>query len=84
MRTGSQFPLTIETARSIDTWTNQIAMKYNTIHHVVGTSWVGSTNTGLSNADLATADNWDLAFSESRLIPLVELQVASPYGGINP
>ena len=84
MRTGSQFPLTIETARSIDTWTNQIAMKYNTIHHVVGTSWVGSTNTGLSNADLATAGNWDLAFSESRLIPLVELQVASPYGGINP
>ena len=84
MRTGSQFPLTIETARSIDTWTNQIAMKYNTIHHVVGTSWVGATNTGLSNAALATADNWDLAFSESRLIPLVELQVASPYGGINP
>ena len=83
IRTGSQFPLTIETARSIDTWTNQMAIKYNTCHHVVGTTWQGSAATGLANTDLATAGNWDLAFSESRLIPLVEIDVNTPYGTIN-
>ena len=83
IRTGSQFPLTIETARSIDTWTDQMAIKYNTIHHVLGTSWVGASNTKLANTALATAGNWELAFSDSRLIPLVQIDCASPYGGVN-
>ena len=88
IKTGSQFPLTIETARSIDTWTTQMAIKYNTIHHVLGTTWTGTSGialskSGLSNTALATAGNWDLAFSDSRLIPLVQIDVNSPYGGIN-
>ncbi|MBP04324.1 MAG: hypothetical protein CMA72_06025 [Euryarchaeota archaeon] len=83
IRTGSQFPITIKTAESIDTWTQQMAVKYNTIHHVLGTSWKGSTNTGLSNTALATAGNWELAFSDSRLIPLVSIDCATPYGGVN-
>ena len=83
IRTGSQFPLTIETARSIDTWTNQMAIKYNTIHHVLGTSFVGTPSTGLANTALATGSNWECVFSDDRLIPLVQIDCATPYGGIN-
>ena len=83
IRTGSQFPITIKTAESIDTWTQQMAVKYNTIHHVLGTSWKGASNTGLSNTQLATSGNWELAFSDSRLIPLVQIDCATPYGGVN-
>ena len=83
IRTGSQFPITIKTAESIDTWTQQMAVKYNTIHHVLGTSWKGASNTGLSNTNLATAGNWELAFDDSRLIPLVAIDSATPYGGVN-
>ena len=83
IRTGSQFPITIKTGDDMQSWTQQMALKYNTIHHVLGTSWIGSSNTGLDNTALATAGNWDLAFSDSRLIPLVAIDCASPYGGIN-
>ena len=65
-----------------------MAIKYNTIHHVLGTSWTGTSGvalsqTGLSNTALATAGNWELAFSDSRLIPLVQIDCNTPYGGIN-
>ena len=83
IRTGSQFPITIKTGDDMQSWTQQMAIKYNTIHHVLGTSWKGVSNTGLGNTDLATAGNWELAFSDSRLIPLVQIDCASPYGGIN-
>jgi hypothetical protein len=84
IRTGGQYPLTIEYARSIDTWTNQMAIKYNTCHHVLGTTFAGSPTTGLSNAALATGSNWAAAFSDTRLIPLMQLDVNTPYGGVNP
>ena len=84
IRTGSQYPITIKTAESLDTWTQQMAVKYSQIHHVLGTSWKGSTNTKLSNTQLATAGNWELAFEDSRLIPLVAIDSATPYGGVNP
>ena len=83
IRTGSQYPLNIEYARSIDSWTNQMAVKYNTCHHVLGTSFKGSPTTGLSNAALATGSNWEVAYTEDRLIPLMQLDVNSPYGGVN-
>lgn len=83
IRTGSQFPLTIETARSIDTWTNQMAIKYNTIHHVLLTSWKGAANTGLTNAALATGGNWEAVCEDDRLIPLVQIDVNTPYGIVN-
>ena len=83
IRTGSQFPLTIKTGDSMDTWTQQMAIKYNTCHHVLGTSWAGSAATGLANTDLATSGNWKAAFSDTRLIPLVQIDVNTPYGVIN-
>ena len=83
IRTGSQYPLDIEYARSIDSWTNQMAVKYSQCTHVLGTSYKGSPTTGLSNTDLATANKWELAYSDSRLIPLVQLDVNSPFGGLN-
>ena len=60
-----------------------MAIKYNTCHHVLGTSWKGSAATGLANTDLATAGNWEAAFSDTRLIPLVAIDVNTPYGVIN-
>ena len=83
IRTGGQYPLTIEYARSIDTWTNQMAIKYNTCHHVLGTTFAGTPTTGLSNTALATGSNWAAAFSDTRLIPLMQLDVNTPYGGVN-
>ena len=84
IRTGSQFPITIKTGDDMQSWTQQMALKYNTIHHVLGTSWAGASNTKLTNTLLATAGNWECVFSDSRLIPLVQIDCASPYGGINP
>ena len=83
IRTGSQFPITIKTGDDMQSWTQQMALKYSTIHHVLGTSWKGTSKTGLSNTALATAGNWELAYDDSRLIPLVQIDCNSPYGGIN-
>ena len=80
IRTGSQFPLLIETERNILALQNNMAVTYNNIMHVIGTSW-GSASDGPTNAALATASNWSAAFTEKRNIPIVELVVNSPFGG---
>ena len=83
IRTGSQFPLQIETERNILSLQDVMAVTYNRCDHCIGTSWVGST-TDPTNANLATGSNWEAAYSDTRLIPLVELVVNTPYGVINP
>ena len=80
IRTGSQFPLLIETERNILALQNNMAVTYNNIMHVIGTTW-SSASDGPTNAALATASNWGAAFSEKRNIPIVELVVNSPFGG---
>ena len=82
IRTGSQFPLQIETTRNILSLQDVMAVTYNRCDHVIGTSWVGST-TDPTNANLATGGNWEAAYRDTRLIPLVELVVNTPYGVIN-
>ena len=80
IRTGSQFPLLIETERNILALQNNMAVTYNNIMHVIGTTWSSSSD-GPTNAALATASNWGAAFSEKRNIPIVELVGNSPFGG---
>ena len=53
IRTGSQFPLQIETERNILSLQDVMAVTYNRCDHVIGTSWKGST-TDPTNANLAT------------------------------
>ena len=79
IRTGSQFPLKIESDRNIASLQDNMAVTYNRADHVLGTSWKGA-NTDPTNADLANKDNWELAYSDRRIIPLVELVVNTPFG----
>ena len=81
--TGDQFPLTIETERNIQSLQDAVAVHYSSVMHVPGTSWVASTDNP-TNAQLATAANWSVAFAEPRLIPVVALTVNSPFGGLVP
>ncbi|MFM1900894.1 MAG: Enterococcus phage phiFL3A [Cyanobacteriota bacterium] len=81
--TGNQFPLRIETERNIASLQDAVAVHYSNVMHVMGTSW-GSAGDNPTNAQLATAGNWGLAYSEPRLIPLVELVCNSPFGGLVP
>ena len=83
IKTGSQYPLDIEYVRSVDTWTNQMAVKYSQCTHVLGTTYQGTPVTGLANSDLATGSNWAAAYSDTRLIPLMSLEVNSPLAGVN-
>ena len=80
IKTGSQFPLLIETERNIQSLQNNMAVTYNNAMHVLGTSWSAAFDDP-SNSQLATAANWSKAYSEAKLIPLVELIVISPFGG---
>tara|TARA_B100000131_G_scaffold132109_1_gene128741 strand:+ start:4265 stop:5146 length:882 start_codon:yes stop_codon:yes gene_type:complete len=79
IRTGSQFPLLIEEERNILSLQNNMAVTYNNVMHVIGTSWASASD-GPDNTALATASNWSAAFTEKRNIPLVELVVNSPFG----
>lgn len=78
IRTGSQFPLTIEQDRDILSLQDVMSIRYNRIDHVLGTSWTGTMHP--ENADLADEDNWELAFSRRENVPLIQMVVNSPYG----
>lgn len=81
VRTGSQFPLLIETERNILSLQDTFAVTYNNCMHILGTSWNANFDNP-TNAQLADDANWALAYEEPRLIPLVELTVNSPFGGV--
>ena len=83
VQTGDQFPLRIETERNIASLQDAVAVHYSNCLHIIGTSWIGGGDNP-DNAGLATAGNWSLAYTEPRLIPLVELTVNSPFGGLIP
>jgi len=53
---------------------------YSNVMHIPGTSWVSASDNP-TNAQLATAANWSVAYSEPRLVPVVQLVVNSPFGG---
>jgi hypothetical protein len=81
--TGNQFPLRIETERNIASLQDAVAVHYSNCMHVPGTTWASATDNP-TNADLTTPGNWGLAYSEPRLIPVVQLTVNSPFGGLIP
>ena len=78
IRTGSQFPLTIEQDRDILSLQDVMSIRYNRIDHVLGTSWVGTMHP--ENAELADSSNWELAFSSRENVPLIQMVVNTPYG----
>ena len=78
IRTGSQFPLSIEQDRDILSLQDVMSVTYNRIDHVLGTSYGGGMHP--ENTDLADKDNWTLAYTSRENVPLVELIVNTPYG----
>ena len=80
IRTGSQFPLTIKADEDILSLQNVMSVTYNRLDHVLGTSYKGDMHP--ENSDLATAGNWDLAYTSPENVPLVELVVNTPYGAL--
>ena len=79
IRTGSQFPLSIEQDRDILSLQDVMSVTYNRIDHVLGTSYGGGMHP--ENSDLADKANWTLAYTSRENVPLVELTVNTPYGG---
>jgi len=80
IRTGSQFPIKIETERNIASLQDSMAVTYSQIHHIVGTSWQATTDHP-TNAQLATKTNWSLAYQDPRNVHAVRL-VSNANGGI--
>jgi hypothetical protein len=80
IRTGSQFPISIETERNIASLQDSMAVTYSQIHHIIGTSWKASTDHP-TNAQLATKGNWEMAYTDNRNIHAVRL-VSNANGGI--
>ena len=80
IRTGSQFPLSIEQDRDILSLQDVMSVTYNRIDHVLGTSYGGAMHP--ENSDLATAGNWTLAYTSHENVPLIELIVNTPYGAV--
>ena len=78
IRTGSQFPLSIEQNRDILSLQDVMSVTYNRIDHVLGTSYGGDMHP--ENSDLADKDNWSLAYTSRENVPLIELIVNTPYG----
>ena len=58
-----------------------MAVTYSQVHHIIGTSWQAATDHP-TNAQLATAGNWSLAFTDPRNIPAVRLVTNVNGGGI--
>ena len=81
IRTGSQFPILIESERNIASLQDSMAVTYSQVHHIVGTSWKASTDHP-TNAQLGTAGNWELAYADHRNIHAVRLVTNVNGGGV--
>ena len=81
IRTGSQFPINIETERNIASLQDSMAVTYSQVHHIIGTSWA-ATSDHPTNLQLATGSNWSLAFTDPRNIPAVRLVTNVNGGGL--
>jgi hypothetical protein len=72
--TGQQFPMMLETERNIASLQDVFAVTYSNIMHVLGTSWNANFDNP-TNEQLRDPANWQLAYCDPRLIPMVELIV---------
>ena len=88
VRTGSQFPLQIETERSPRSLQDAFYVTYNNCTHVLGTSWYAVEDNPSTTCDRCSPltvmellepsgqpDNWKVAYSDPRTIPLVRVDV---------
>jgi hypothetical protein len=78
--TGSQYPLAVQSDYNVLSFQTLMSVKYSTVYHVNGVSW-GASSDNPADSALATPSNWSLAFSDARMIPLVELTTNSVFGG---
>ena len=81
IQTGDQFPLKIETGRNVTSLQDLVTCHYSQVTHIPGTTWTSGTDNP-TNAQLGTAGNWGLAYTDPRLVPVVELTCNSPLGGV--
>jgi len=81
IQTGSQYPLSVFSEYNILSFQTEMSVKWSSIYHVPGVTWAASTDNPEDPA-LATPGNWNCVYSEPKLIPVVELVVNSPMGGI--
>ena len=82
IRTGAQFPISIEQNRDILSLQDVMSVTYNRIDHVLGTSYTGGMHP--ENGDLADADNWELAYTSRENVPLIQMIVNTPFGATAP
>ena len=80
IRTGSQFPLTIEQDRDILSLQDVMSVTYNRIDAIVGTSYKGTPEP--ENSTLANAASWELAYSSRENVPLLQMVTNTPFGGV--
>ena len=78
VKTGSQFPITIKEASDALSLQDLMSVTVNRVDHVLGTSYKGPMEP--ENSEFAKAANWDLAFDQPEMIPLVELTVNASSG----
>jgi hypothetical protein len=74
IRTAQQYPLLIETERNIASLQNVFAVTYNSLMHVLGTSWNANFDNP-TNEQIRTGSNWEAVYCDTRLILLLELVV---------
>ena len=81
IQTGQQYPLTVGSDYNLLSFQTEMAVKYSNVYHIPGVSWKSGDDNPL-DTDLATVGNWEVKYSEPKLIPAVELTVNSPFGGV--
>lgn len=77
---GSQYPLQIQSDYNVLSFQTLLSVRYSGVFHVNGVSWASSSDNPADSA-LATGSNWSKAFTDARMIPLVELTTNSVFGG---
>lgn len=82
IRTGSQFPLAINTEYNAPSLQTNMYVNYSSIHHILGTSYVGANHP--TNVNLATAASWEQAYADFRNVEVVELVTNAAIGGVRP
>jgi hypothetical protein len=83
LKEGWQMPTTLRAAFNIPSDQFLTSVRYSHVYHLPGVTWKGAAHNP-ENTGLKTPGNWELAFSDPRLIPLTRLIVNTPFGGVQP
>ena len=80
---GNQMALRLRDAFNIPSNQYLTSVTYDHCFHIPGITWVAGTDNP-NNTALSNGANWSAAYSDTRLIPVVQLIVNSPFGGLVP